>query len=247
MATTKPQQPIRLFAYGSGWGVPFPTAAPFPLKLAAWLRMTGLPNQIVVENNSGKGPKKKSPWIEDGSVRMGDTELIIRYLKAKYGVDPDARLSAADRASSLAWHRTFEEHYHQAFEHQLFFGRGGDDRFRQLVSTMPPVVRAILPPMIRSQFRKQLYARGLGRHDEKDIIAMGAADLDAASTFLGDRPYFLSDEPTDLDACAFGFLGVTVYVEGDNPLYRHAASLPNLVAFTERMRARYFPETLAKA
>jgi glutathione S-transferase len=62
--------------------------------------------------------------------------------------------------------------------------------------------------------------------------------------FLGDRPYFLGNEPSGIDACVFGFLGVTIYVEGDNPLFRHAASLPNLVAYTERMRARYFPETL---
>ena len=241
---TKPTQPIRLFTFGSGWGIPFPTAAPFPLKLATWLRMTGLSNQIVVENNPGKGPKKKSPWIEDGEVRMGDSELIIRYLTEKYGVDPDARLSPLDRALSIAWRRTFEEHYHQAFEHQLFFGRGGSDRFAELVSTMPAVARLVAPPLMRSQFRKQLYARGLGRHDEKDIVAMGQADLDAASVFLGDRSYFLGDEPTGLDACAFGFLGVTIYVKGDNPLYRHAASIPNLVAYTERMRARYFPETL---
>ena len=90
MGAPKPTQPIRLFAFGSGWGIPFPTAAPFPLKLATWLRMTGLDHEIVVENNPGKGPKKKSPWIEDGEVRMGDSELIIRYLGEKYGVDPDA-------------------------------------------------------------------------------------------------------------------------------------------------------------
>jgi len=244
MATPRATQTIRLFTFGSGWGIPFPTAAPFPLKLATWLRMTGLPNEIVVENNPGKGPKKKSPWIEDGEVRMGDSELIIRYLSKKHGVDPDARLSALDRALSLAWRRTFEEHYHQAFEHQLFFGRGGADRLEQLVATMPAIAKLIAPPLMRSQFKKQLYARGLGRHDEKDIIAMGQADLDAASVFLAERPYFFGDEPTGLDACAFGFLGVTIYVEGDNPLFRHAASLENLVAFTERMRARYFPETL---
>ena len=241
---TQPTQPIRLFTFGNGWGIPFPTAAPFPLKLATWLRMTGLPNEIVVENNPGKGPKGKSPWIEDGDVRMGDSELIIRYLSEKYGVDPDARLSADDRAQSIAWRRMFEEHYHQAFEHQLFFGRGGHERLAQLVSTLPAVARLIAPPMLRSQARKQLHARGLGRHDEREIIEMGKADLDAASTFLGGRAYFLTDEPTLLDACAFGFLGVTIYVEGDNPLYRHAASLGNLVAFTERMRSRYFPETL---
>ena len=244
MGAAKPKQPIRVFMFGSGWGIPFPTAAPFPLKLATWLRMTGLEHEIVVENNSGKGPKKKSPWIEDGEVRMGDSELIIRYLGEKYGVDPDASLSPGDRALALAWRRLFEEHYHQAFEHHLFFGPGGSERFRELTGTMPPVVRSIAPALIRSRFRKQLYARGIGRHEEKDITAMGKADLDAASTFLGDRAYFLGDEPCGLDACVFGFLGVTIYVKGDNPLYRHAASLANLAAYTERMRARYFPETL---
>ena len=75
---------------------------------------------------------------------------------------------------------------------------------------------------------------------------MGKADLDAASTFLGDKPYFLGDEPATIDATVFGFLGVSAYVEGDNPLFNHAASLDNLMAYCERMRARYFPETLAK-
>jgi len=244
MATAKQTRPIRLFTFGSGWGIPFSIAAPFPLKLATWLRMTGLDHEIVIENNPGRGPKKKSPWIEDGEVRMGDSELIIRYLSEKYGVDPDVHLSAADRALALAWRRLFEEHYHQAFEHQLFFGRGGEERFAELASTLPAVARLIAPPLMRSQFRKQLYARGLGRHEEKDILAMGKADLDAASTFLDGKQYFLGDEPTGLDACAFGFLGVTIYVKGDNPLYRHAASLGNLAAYTQRMRARYFPETL---
>jgi glutathione S-transferase len=247
MAIVEQREPIRLFAFSRGWGVPFGTAAPFPLKLATWMRLTGLRFELVTENNSGKGPKKKSPWIEDGDVRMGDSELIIRYLSEKYGVDPDAGLSAGDRALSTCWRRTFEDHYHQAFEHQLFFGEGGSDRLRELVGTMPAVVRPVLPGLLRSQFRKQLYARGLGRHDESDIIAMGREDLDAASVFLADRSYFLGEEPCGLDACVFGFLGVTIYVEGENPLFRHAASLENLVAYTERMRARYFPETLPSA
>ena len=34
---SKSRQPVRLFAFGTGWGVPFPTAAPFPLKLATWM------------------------------------------------------------------------------------------------------------------------------------------------------------------------------------------------------------------
>jgi glutathione S-transferase len=237
---------LKLFMFSSGWGLPFETSAPFPLKLETWLRMTGIEHESVVENNTGKAPKKKSPWIDDGEVCMGDSELIIAYLKKKHSVDPDAHLSDEQRALALAWQRTFEEHYHQAFEHQLFFGRGGRERLKEFATTLPPVARQVVPLMFMSAFRKQLYARGLGRHDEETIIAMGKADLDAASTFLGDKPYFLGDEPATIDATVFGFLGVSAYVEGDNPLFNHAASLDNLMAYCERMRSRYFPETLAK-
>jgi len=66
-------EPTRLFAFGTGWGVPFATAAPFPLKLATWLRMAGAAFEFVVANDPGKGPKGKSPWIEYDGVRMGDS------------------------------------------------------------------------------------------------------------------------------------------------------------------------------
>jgi glutathione S-transferase len=235
---------IKLFMVGTGWGLPFKTSAPFPLKLETWLRIAGLEYEVEIANNPGKGPKKKSPWIEDGDVRMGDSELIIAYLKDKHGVDPDAPLSAEQRALSVAVHRMFEEHYHQAFEHELFFGRGGRERLKEFAKQLPPVLSQVFPFVFMSQLSKQLYARGLGRHDPEQIVAMGKADLDAASTLLGDKPFFLGDEPCGLDACAFGFLGVTVYVEGDNPLFNHAASLTNLFDYCERMRQRFFPETI---
>ena len=38
MTETGPPEPIRLYAFGSGWGVPFETAAPFLIGMAAgWL------------------------------------------------------------------------------------------------------------------------------------------------------------------------------------------------------------------
>jgi glutathione S-transferase len=245
MRTTDQSSPIKLYMVGSGWGVPFATGAPFPLKLETWLRMAGLRYEVTTENNTGKGPKKKTPWVVDGDRCMGDSELIIAYLKERYTVDPDAGMSPADRAMALAWHRTFEEHYHQAFEHHLFFGPGGAERLDEMLSSMPVLARPIVRTVFTKALRKQLFARGVCRHDEATILAMGKADLDAASTFLGDKPYFFGDTPRTIDACVFGFLGVSIYVRGDNPLFRHAASLDNLRAYTERMRARYFPETLA--
>jgi glutathione S-transferase len=236
---------IHLYAFGSGWGVPFDTAAPFPLKLATWLRMAEIPFDFVVANDPSKGPKGKSPWIEYGTERMGDSSVIIEHLSQRFGIDLDAHLDARQRALALAVQRMLEEHFHQCFEHQLFFGRGGEGRLRELAATMPVPLRRLAPTMIKRAFGKQLHARGMGRHSEDVIIAQGKADLDALSELLGGQPYFLGDQPSSLDACVFGFLGVSVYVAGDNPLYRHGASLENLLHYCERMRERYFPETLS--
>lgn len=235
---------IRLFAFGTGWGVPFDTAAPFPLKLATWLRMAKLPFDFVVANDPSKGPKGKSPWIEYENVRMGDSSLIIEHLRSRFGIDLDMHLDARQRALALSIQRMLEEHYHQCFEHQLFFGRGSQERLQALAAGFTVPVRWLIPAALKRAFSKQLYARGMGRHSEEVIIAQGKADLDALSVMLGEQSYFLGDRPSSVDACIFGFLGVSLYVAGDNPLYRYGASRANLLQYCERMRARYFPETL---
>lgn len=235
---------IQLFAFGGGWGLPFATSAPFPLKLDAWMRMAGVPFDFVVANDPGKGPKGKAPWIEHGSVRMGDSSLIIEYLEKHFDIDLDAHLDDRQRAIAVSVQRMLEEHYHQCFEHQLFFGRGGEDRLHEFAATMPIPLRWLVPTVLKHVFTKQLYARGMGRHSEEVIIAQGKSDLDALSVLLGDQPYFLGDQPSSIDTCVFGFLGVSLYVEGDNPLYRYGAGLENLMQYCERMRVRYYPETL---
>ena len=233
-------EPIRVFVFGTGWGVPFPTSAPFPLKLCTWLRMAKVPHEIVVENDPRKGPKGKSPWIDDGGTLIGDSAIIIEHLSKRFGVDVDAHLSAEEKAQALMVQRTIEEHYHQAFEHQLFLGKGGAERIAEVVATMPAVLRWIVPRVLLKQLRSQLHARGLGRHAESEIIAQGKADLDALSRLLGDKRYFFGDRPSSIDACVFGFLGCSAYVAGDNPLFSHAASLENLKLYCERMRGEYF-------
>ena len=236
---------IKLFAFGTGWGIPFSTSAPFPLKLETWLRMADIPYEFVIANDPNKGPKGKSPWIEMGNVRMGDSTLIVEHLEERFGIDLDERLNEQQRALALSVQRMLEEHYHQCFEHQLFFGRGAEERLQEFAATMPIPLRWLVPTVLKRTFKTQLHARGMGRHSEEVIIAQGKADLDALSVLLGDQPYFLGDEPSSIDACVFGFLGVSLYVAGDNPLYQYGASLENLMRYCERMRERFYPETMS--
>lgn len=243
--TNQTTDKVRLFAFCSGWGVPFNTSAPFPLKLDTWLRMADIPFEFVVANDPNKGPKGKSPWIEYGDVRMGDSTLIIEFLQQRFGVDLDKHLDAGQRALTIVIQRMLEEHYHQSFEHQLFFGVGAEERLQEFAATMPIPIRWLVPTVLKSTFKKQLYARGMGRHSEEVIIQQGKEDLDALSELLGDQPYMLGDQPSSIDACVFGFLGVSLYVKGDNPLFRYGASIENLMRYCERMRSKYFPETFS--
>ena len=80
---------LTLVTVGPAWGLPFQSSAPFPVKLECWLRLAGIPYQGHIENNPGKGPKKKTPWIVTAEGAMGDSELIIEWLKKTRQVDPD--------------------------------------------------------------------------------------------------------------------------------------------------------------
>lgn len=236
---------LRVFAFSPAWGLP--TTGPFALKLLAWLRLAELPYELVHLDDTRKGPKGKSPWIEDPAVGdhplvLGDTELIIRHLRDSRGVDPDAWLDDRQRATALAWQRMIEEHLHQVYEHELIVQDAGFEHFRTLFDALPVLVRGMLASYMRSHFRKQLQARGVGRHSDDEIAAMGIADVDALVTLLGDGPFLLGERPCSLDAVAYGFLAPMIYSELPTPTWSHARSQPTLRAWADRLRKTWFPD-----
>jgi glutathione S-transferase len=240
MSQPGPRDPITVYSFGPAWGIPVPTCSPFGLKLLTWLKMYELPHAMKVANDPGKGPKKKCPWVEvDGAV-LGDSELIIETLKARAGRDLDAGLTAEQRAVALAVRRLLDEHFHQVWEHEVFVDEAGWQIGKQWFDALPPGLRVLVRNLVRGSLRKQLHARGVGRHSGPEIVRMGVADLDAVDALLGDKPYFFGDEPTDIDATVFAFLALTYYPRMPSPLWARLRALPRLTAYCDRMLARYF-------
>ncbi len=58
---------------------------------------------------------------------------------------------------------------------------------------------------------------------------------------LEQQPYFLGEQPTAVDATAYGILSQILYVGYDSPHKTHLQRLANLVAYCQRMRDRYYP------
>jgi glutathione S-transferase len=167
--------------------------------------------------------------------------MINERLGKQYGVDLDRDLTAEQRALGHAWRRTFEEHFHQVLEWELFiYPAGGAHMKAGLKAKMPPVIGTLLFNMMRSHFRKQLHARGLARHSPDIIKAKGTADVDALAGFLGDRTYVVADRPTSFDAAVFGLLAPMVYWPMNTPVAQHARSVPSIKAYVDRMKQQCF-------
>ena len=230
---------IKLHQFSPAWEVP--NLSPFCVKVEAYLKMAGLPYEIV-HALPPQGPKGQLPFVEDNGKRIGDSQLIIEYLKQTYGDTVDGHLSLQERAVSSAMQRLNENHLFWAFAFARFGKRDANwaENKRAIFGGLPPFVRGPVAALVRRQLLKEMRGHGMGRHTEEEIYSLGRQDLDTLSDYLGTKPWFMGQQPTTLDASSFGLLANILWVPIESPLKEHLRSLENLTAFCERMRDRYF-------
>lgn len=223
------------------WGLV--SVSPFCLKLDAFLRMTGIEHEAVTAKTPFAAPKGKAPWIDHDGKTLGDSTLIIHYLIATFGVDPDAHLSDEQRGLSLAIQRLIDENLYWAMVHDRWLK---PENWALLKSTVlggiPALPRAILAPLARRGVRKQIIGHGLGIHSVEEITAIATRDISALGAILGDKPWFFGDTASQIDAVAYGQLANIHSVEFASPLKPVIAGHSNLVGFIDRFRGRYYPD-----
>ena len=230
---------IRLYQFEPAFGLP--NASPFCMKLETYLRMSGLPFEIAPNANVMKAPKGKMPYIEDNGHAIADSTLIIEYLKKTYGDKLDAKLSSEQRAIALAMQRLMEENLYWAAVYSRWFEPDGWRLTQQaFFGKLPPPVKTIVSAVARRGMKRELHGHGMGRHTSDEIYAIGKADIGALADLLGDRPFVMGAEPTSIDAVAYAFLANLIWVPLDTPLKRYALSRPNLEAYCQRMKSRYY-------
>jgi glutathione S-transferase len=231
---------ITLHQFTPRWGF---NSSPFCLKLETYLRMADLPYTVVLEDMLDKAPKGKMPYIDDAGQKIGDSNLVIEYLQETYGDRTDSQLSPSDRAISLAMRRMIDENLYWSMVYSRWVNEANWQTVRSIYfSEMPPVIKQIVPGLLRKGVIKNLKGHGMGRHDESEVYAIGGRDLIALSDFLSDKPFFFGEQPTILDATAYGIVRNLVEVPMlASPLDDQAKQLDNLVAFCDRMTAKFYP------
>ncbi len=219
-------------------GTPDPSG--FVVKLMTVLRLSGVAHERVAVGNPATGPKGKVPFITEGNVTVGDTALILEYLKEAHDIDLDRHLSPLQKARSHALQRMLEERLYWV----IVYSRWIEPANTHIVDEMffgdiPWPVRSFIIRKAHKSVVATLHHHGLGRHTRDEIYAFGAADLRALSGILGDQPFLFGAEPSVADATAFGMLVNIMGPEVPSPLKTAAGADPRLVAYVRRIQALF--------
>jgi glutathione S-transferase len=233
-------RPIKLFQFPRMFDIP--NLSPFCCKLETWLRIAGVPYEVVETPDPRKGPKGKLPFIEDAGVRIADTSIIVDHLAKTRGVDPDARLDAAQRAIALLVQRTLEEHYAFVLAYTHLVREQGVRHTRARFDALPAVVGPLVARLVQGRVKKLLWYQGVMRHSDEEIMESARRDWRAILAFMSDGPFFFGREPSGVDAIVFGTLATSVLTPIESPIRDFLRSQPTCVAYAEMMRARFFPE-----
>jgi glutathione S-transferase len=231
---------ITLYTFGPYFGLP--DASPFVMKAEVLLKMAELPFEIDT-GGFNKAPKGKLPYIADDGVIIADSTFIRLHIEKKYGFDFDAGLSAPERGIAWAFEKMCEDHLYWAGLHARWMV---DENFakgpRRFFDSAPAPLRLVVVAMVRRQVRRNLWGHGMGRHTTAEMEALAVRDIDALADVLADKAYLMGERPCGADAAIFPMMAHALCPHFATAIRTRAKQKPNLVAYTDRLMAQYFPD-----
>jgi len=231
---------ITLFRFGPAWDK-FGCISQFVLKVETYLRMAG----IEFETRSlgiafaETAPKGKLPYIEHDGTQIADSSIIVDYLKEQFGDPLDGALTATDRAMGHTIKRMIEEHIWWLMARERWWAP--ETPYWDTPGLLKELDQAGYEE-VRDDSRRKCVEHGVGAFTEDELDSRGREDLDALAALLGEKPYFLGDRPTSVDATTYAFLWQILNAPYASRLKDAAAEHDNLVAYIRRMSEEWFAD-----
>lgn len=219
-----------------------PSASSFVSKVEILLKMAGVPYRHV-DANFSRAPKGKIPFIEEDGELLGDSTFIRLHLEDRHGANFDGGLDASEKATAQAFEVMCDEHLYWATVHARWtvaenFERGP----RHFFDSAPALLRPVIVAMVGRSVVRTLKGQGFGRHTKQEVEQLAIRDIDAVAAFIGDKPFLMGNEPCGADASVWSGVTGVLCKHFTTPIRDHAEKHANLVAYSARGMARWFPE-----
>jgi isoprene-epoxide---glutathione S-transferase len=234
---------ITIFGYVPAFGVP--DISPYVTTLIYWLKINKIPfeykNQDLGQLDVDS-PYGKLPYIvdSDDDTKVGDSNLIIKYLTKKHNITIDQDLNATERSISVAFDRLVGEHLYWSgvIQPRWRMDEGWETYIPLIVHGAPvsPELRAVLDGF-RQRILDGFNGQGMGRRDEDCVLEFYKADIDALSDFLGEKKYLMGEKVHTIDARVHSMLSHLTQQPMKWKGTGYIESKKNLVAYKERMQS----------
>lgn len=231
---------IKLFVYPRLFAIP--NLSPFCCKLETWLRIAGVPYELVPTSDPRAAPRGKLPFIEDKGVRIADSSLIIEHLVNSRGVNPDAGLTEAQRATTLLVQRTIEDHYAFVLVYTHLYREEGLRYTSARFNAIPTLFRPLVASAVHRSIKKMLWTQGTLRYSNEEIVQAAINDWRAVLSAMSDGPFFFGEQATGVDAIVFGALASTVLTPIESPIREFLVQQSRCLAYARRVLTCFFPE-----
>lgn len=211
------------------------------MKVELYLRMAGVAYKTQETLDLRRAPKGKLPWIESEGHAYADSQQIVEYLEKEHGSRVPG-VAATDH-DLHALRRTTEEGLYFAIVYFRWLNEPSWEQTRQLYfGSLRRPLRDMASLVGRRALGKQLRAQGYGRHRPDEVLARGAADLDALAARVPQKLWLHGDSPGLLDAVCYAFVANIIELPIETPLKEHALGLRTLVDHAHRMRSKFGAE-----
>ena len=216
--------------------------SPQCLALETFIKMSGIPYQNEYEEKAQdvtKENKGKIPYIVYKKDKVEGLKNCIDFLKKEFEIDMDNHLSPTDQAVVHAFRTMIEESTNWSLVYYRWVDNYGESK--KMFSKLPPVLNFVSPKMFQNKCKKSIESHVIGRYDREELYNIAEQDLNALAAFLGEKAFFLGDQPSSFDAVAFGLLANFEYGAAGSPQQTQIQEkLTNLHDFNERMKEKYW-------
>lgn len=229
---------LTVHIFSGSWDIP--SESPFCLKLLTWLKIAEIPFEASRLTGPPKSKSGKAPYLEreDGTI-LEDSSAIIEALTKERSIELDAHRTPLERARMLTVQRMVETHLYFAVLLHRWRDHWPEVRTAYFKGMMPAPLLWVAGPMIRRGTLKQAAGQGIGRMPWPKALAEAEDDLRALSTILGEQDFFMGTVGV-ADAIVYGVLENVRREPFDGPIKDALLQHDNLVAWLDRMTARYW-------
>lgn len=231
---------LKLYQFPAPKG--FPNFSPYCVKVETYLKITNTPYENVFTFDLSKNPKKLMPYIElDGQI-IGDSSVIIEELVKLHGITLEEWLSQEQRALSVVLQRLLENHLTQIMMYFRWTYPRGWAQFREIIfHNAPKLVKIFFGWRISRKITKRLQEGHAVSHFSVDeLLDRAKKDLDALSTFLGEKQFMFGDKVSTIDALMLGVVGGIACIPVETPLKELVCQYQNLTQHSMRLLNTYY-------